>query len=350
MLKLKHLGALLVAAAATATLTAQTMGQPEEFDAVAIVNNNLGSGVGRVIIRVERWSTTAEQTRLVAALKQGQDRLVEEMRDLRPVGTIRTPDSLGYDLRYAQLASTEEGGRSVVVATDRPISFWEARNQPRTIDYPFTFIQMEIDRGGEGKSTMSLFTKVIPRGDTIILENFASAPVMLTKIRARRSGASELLPVRRRFGVGAVAKQLVVGAVALAIDLLGGGAQSLEHFFHERERHLAFAGEHRVSAGAPQAGQVAQIRRPREHAYFRIRFTRRANHFLAVRHAGGGQDQVVGGLDAGFDKVSGRVASPYTASAPCSRISRTVSMLISITVGSMPFSFSILATVRPVGP
>jgi hypothetical protein len=102
------------------------------------------------------------------------------------VGTIRTPDSLGYDLRYAHQEPADEGGRRIVLATDRPINFWEARNQPRTIDYPFTFIQMEMDRSGEGKGTLSLMTKVIPRGnDIVILENFASAPVMLREVRSK---------------------------------------------------------------------------------------------------------------------------------------------------------------------
>ena len=161
------------------------MGQPEEFNAVAIVNNNLGSGAGRVIMRVERWSTEAERTRLTAALQKGSDALLDVLRDQRSVGTIRTPDSLGYDLRYAHQEPGEDGGRRIVIATDRPIGFWEARNQPRSIDYPFTVIQMEIGKDGEGKGTLSFATKVMPRGNVIILENFATSPVMLTKIEAR---------------------------------------------------------------------------------------------------------------------------------------------------------------------
>ena len=39
---------------------------------------------------------------------------------------------------------------------------------------------MEIDRNGEGKGTLSYATKIIPQGDTIVLENFATQPVMLT--------------------------------------------------------------------------------------------------------------------------------------------------------------------------
>jgi hypothetical protein len=186
MLPVKHLGiSLALAAAIAVAVAAQTIGQPEEFTAVAIQNNNLGSGADRVIIRVTRWSSEAERTRLAGALQKGSDTLLDELQDQKSVGTIRTPDSLGYDLRYAHQEPGEDGGRRIVIATDRPISFWEARNQPRTIDYPFTVIQMEISKSGEGKGTLSYATKVMPRGNVIVLENFATSPIMLNNIEAK---------------------------------------------------------------------------------------------------------------------------------------------------------------------
>ena len=187
MLKTSLLALSLSLAAILAgdAVSAQSNGQPEEFTATAIVNNNLRAGAGRVVVRVERWSSDAERDRLTAALAKGPDSLLEELRDMKSVGTIRTPDSLGYDLRYARQEKGEDGGRSIVIATDRPIGFWEAANQPRTIDYPFTVLQMELDKNGEGKGTMSIATKIIQRHNTVELENFASAPVMLNEIRAK---------------------------------------------------------------------------------------------------------------------------------------------------------------------
>lgn len=178
------LTALLVG---SGVVMAQTNGQKEEFSAAAIRSDNLGSGAGRVIIRVERWSSEAERNTLSQALlKTGNDKLLEAVQNLKSVGTIRTPDSLGYELRYAHQEPGEDGGRRIVIATDRPIGYWEARNQPRTIDYPFTVIQMEIDKNGEGKGTMSYATKIIARGNTIELENFTSSPVMLNDIKATK--------------------------------------------------------------------------------------------------------------------------------------------------------------------
>jgi hypothetical protein len=164
--------------------SAQTNGTRERFTAVAIVNNNLGSGAGTVQIDVTRWSTNAERDRLLDVLQtKGAAKLLDELQDTRPVGRIKTPDSLGYDLHYAQQTPTEEGGRRIVLATDRPIGFWELTRNARTVDYPFTVIQMEIGRDGRGTGTLSYATKVIAAGKSIILENFATSPVMLTEVR-----------------------------------------------------------------------------------------------------------------------------------------------------------------------
>ena len=190
MLKLSVLGISLgLAAILTAAPRdlSQTMGQREEFDAIAIVNNEMGAGAGRVMMRVNRWSTEAERGRLLSTLmKDGPNALLDVLQDQKSVGTIRTPDSLAYDLRYAHQEPGEDGGRNVVLATDRPISFWEARNQPRTMDYPFTVIQLQLDKNGEGKGTLSYATKIIARGNTIELEHFSTSPVMLTKVESKK--------------------------------------------------------------------------------------------------------------------------------------------------------------------
>jgi hypothetical protein len=168
-------------------LAAQTHGVREDFTAVAIVNNNLASGAGTVQIRITRWSTDAERTRLVdTLLKEGASALLEELSDSRPVGTIKTPDSLAYDLRYAHQTQGEDGGRQIVLATDRPIGFWEAVNQPRTVDYPFTIIQMRIGSDGKGTGTLSYAMRIRAYGNIIELENFATSPIMLTDIEASR--------------------------------------------------------------------------------------------------------------------------------------------------------------------
>ena len=166
---------------------AQSNGQPERFTANAVsLSPEYGTGQQTVEITITRWSPNAERERLVGVLQaKGPDELLKQLQKNKPLGRIRTPDSIGYDLRYAQQAPSEDGGRTIVIATDRPIGFWEATQRPRSIDYPFTVIQMKIDRGGRGTGTLSYATRVIARGNNVIeLEDFATQPIMLNNIKA----------------------------------------------------------------------------------------------------------------------------------------------------------------------
>jgi len=167
---------------------AQTIGQPERFTANAVsLSPQYGTGQQTVEITVDRWSPASDSERLVTTLQQkGPNELLKVLQKMKSVGRIRTPDSIGYDLRYAQQGPLPEGGRSIVIATDRPIGFWEATNRPRTFDYPFTVIQMNIGRDGMGSGTLSYATKIAVKNNVIELEDFATKPIMLNNIRAER--------------------------------------------------------------------------------------------------------------------------------------------------------------------
>jgi hypothetical protein len=180
--------ALAVVLGASAASPGQTNGDKLSFTAVAVANNNLAAGAGTVLIDVTRWSTPEEARELADTLRQkGPQALLSILQDARPTGTIRTPDSLAYDLRFANRTPTPEGGSRIVLATDRPIGFWEARSGSRTLDYPFTVVQMEIGADGRGKGTLSVATRIDEADDVIELENFASAPIMLTEVHAETS-------------------------------------------------------------------------------------------------------------------------------------------------------------------
>jgi hypothetical protein len=172
----------------------QTSGQPERFTANAVsLSPEYGTGQRVVDITVDRWSPNSERERLVTVLQtKGPDELLKQLQKNKPVGRIRTPDSLGYDLRYAQQTSLPEGGRMIVIATDRPIGFWEATEHPRSIDYPFTVIQMKLDREGNGSGTLSYATKIVAHKNNVIeLEDFATQPIMLNNIHSAPKNATE---------------------------------------------------------------------------------------------------------------------------------------------------------------
>ena len=172
---------------------AQTNGQPERFTANAVsISPEYGTGQRIVEMNIDRWSPNSERERLVTALQtKGADELLKQLQKNKPVGRIRTPDSLGYDLRYAQQTPLPDGGRMIVIATDRPIGFWEATHQPRSIEYPFTVIQMKLDRDGNGSGTLSYATRIVAHENNVIeLEDFATQPIMLNNIHAETKNAT----------------------------------------------------------------------------------------------------------------------------------------------------------------
>ena len=177
-------GLLLVAAVPAA----QTSGEPEEFTAFAV---NMGTytigSTASLIMTVNRWTPQAERDELFTVLREkGQRAFLDALQDTKRVGYLRTPQSVGYELRLALDEQGKDGGRRVILATDRQISFAEARNRPPTIDYPFTVIDMTLGPDGTGEGTMSVAARIVPAGRTVVVENFDTQPVRLTRVESRK--------------------------------------------------------------------------------------------------------------------------------------------------------------------
>jgi hypothetical protein len=163
--------------------------KPYRFTAFAI-NMNSGPKAGMVDIVIERLTSPEEREALLAAFVEGgQDALLKALQKVKPrIGYIRTPNSLGYDLQYAWRIANSDGTSRVIIGTDRPINFWEASRQPRTIDYPFTIIEMRLDAKGQGEGRMAAGTKISKSkdGKTIELENYGISPVALNEIKLQK--------------------------------------------------------------------------------------------------------------------------------------------------------------------
>ena len=141
---------------------------------------------GPVEFVVERYSTDAERDTLMKALQdKGPDKLLETLQNLPRIGYLRTPNSIGYDLRFARKVPGEDGGEKITLMTDRYITFWEATNRPRTIDYPFTLIEVRIGPEGKGEGKLSLATRITydKKNNTVVLEDYKSQPTLLNEVK-----------------------------------------------------------------------------------------------------------------------------------------------------------------------
>jgi hypothetical protein len=163
--------------------------EKERFTGFAI-NMNSGPKTATVDFTIERWSTEPQRQQLLSLIKKEKDsyranqELLKVLQKMPKVGYIRTPDTLAWDLRYSHQTPLPEGGRRIVLATDRPIAFAEARNSTRSMDYPFTIVEVHLDKNNEGEGKILAGTKLyIDKENNLVLENYAQQPVRFNEIK-----------------------------------------------------------------------------------------------------------------------------------------------------------------------
>ncbi len=145
-------------------------------------------------INITRWSTDEEREGLFAALiEKGPEGLASALVKQEETGWARAtggqmrssfPREL---LRYARQFDRGEGKRRIVLGLDRYISMSEQVRQPRSRDYDVTLIVMDIDAEGkgEGQLAMGVRLNLDKEKNTLVIENFGTEPVRLTKISKR---------------------------------------------------------------------------------------------------------------------------------------------------------------------
>jgi hypothetical protein len=150
------------------------------------VDLNTGARTRSVDIVIERWSTPEETEKLRSVLvEKGGDQLLSALQKTQPrCGFVRSSTSVGWDLYSCREIPLPDGGRKIVLATDRPVSTWEAANAGRSMDYEFSLAEIRLGPDGKGEG------KAIPRAkltwdksqNTLEIENYEREPVRLNGV------------------------------------------------------------------------------------------------------------------------------------------------------------------------
>jgi hypothetical protein len=174
-----------IAASAGGVFAAKAVEHLTAF-AVDMSNTARQTRAGTIDIVINRWSSDQERDSLRAALREGgTDGLLKALQKIKePAGYIRTPSSIGFPLRFAREMTTPNGGKRIIIGTDRYVSFLEASTQPRTVDYPFMLVDIRLGPDGKGTGKLMPIAKVTESEDHVVeIENYASEPVRLTEVR-----------------------------------------------------------------------------------------------------------------------------------------------------------------------
>lgn len=171
---------LMTGAAIAAPLLAQAGG--EQF--TATVASPVGGGTSPVMIHIDHYSSDAEVQKLAGILdNKGPDALRDALWDLE-AGYIRVGGGLGYPIAAARSRQTENG-RVIRLMMDRPISFRESVNNTRSTDYPFGYIEINLDKTGKGEGRFFAAAKVTMTAGTVDIESYSPQPLRLLGVQKR---------------------------------------------------------------------------------------------------------------------------------------------------------------------
>jgi hypothetical protein len=149
------------------------------------VNLNNGARTNTVDIVIERWSTPEEIEKLRGVMIEDRTKLLDAVQKIKPrCGYFRTTNTLGWDVQFAHETQMDDGTRKIVIGTDRPVSFFEARNNPRSRDYEFTLAEIRMPKEGKGQGKAIPAAKLTwdKQKNTLEIENYSREPVRLNEI------------------------------------------------------------------------------------------------------------------------------------------------------------------------
>ena len=172
--------ALIAGAALAAPLLAQSGG--ERF--TATVANPVGGGTSPVMIYIDHYSTDTEVQKLAGILRdKGPDALRDALWDLE-AGYIRIGGGLGYPIAVARSKPSDKG-RVIRLMMDRPISFRESVSGSRSRDYPFGYIEINLDNAGKGEGQFFAAAQVTMTAGTVDIESYSPQPLRLLAVQKR---------------------------------------------------------------------------------------------------------------------------------------------------------------------
>lgn len=114
----------------------------------------------------------------------GQDGLMKMISNSKH-GRLQIGGNVGRDIGFVQVTPSEEGGRKYTIILERWVNFAEARRGTRSLDYPFTYVELYLDDQGKGDGMMFSAAKIRFKDNSVEVENFATYPAKLMGVMRR---------------------------------------------------------------------------------------------------------------------------------------------------------------------
>ena len=136
-------------------------------------------------IVIERWSTPEEIKDFRAAFAEGgNDALLKALQKTSPrCGYVRTSVPRPSDIHLASRIPLPGGGSKVVVATDRPVWFWEALELSGSNEYRVSLAEIRVGHDGQGEGKAIPYARIAFNKDTssFEVENYDTLPLRVVR-------------------------------------------------------------------------------------------------------------------------------------------------------------------------
>jgi len=176
----------LAGTAGPATAAGAAAEHPDQFTG-SLVNMVAGARFSQpFILSVDHYADDAEVQRLTGLLAARSPYAVRDELWKHSVGYLRIGGRIGYPVA-AVLSQDTATGRKLTVVLNRPLSAFEVQYFTRSSKYPFSVLELDLDRNGAGEGKMIGAAKMRMHGDTLTIESLGVQPLRLLAVRA--SGA-----------------------------------------------------------------------------------------------------------------------------------------------------------------
>ncbi|MGQ0761673.1 MAG: hypothetical protein ACT4OT_06600 [Acidobacteriota bacterium] len=184
-----RLRSLVVASALVFTLTASAVAQSaatETYSGTMVGIGRSRSATRTFTLTLKDRTSDAEVARDVAILAEGrQDALLQAIDD-RDLGYFSLGGQLGRRLNFVTETTLANGDRKLMILFERWMNIYEVRYGARSTDYPFSYVELIVDRNGRGEGTFIPAARVrFVGGNQVEVENFGIYPARLFGVRRR---------------------------------------------------------------------------------------------------------------------------------------------------------------------
>lgn len=157
----------------------------EVYSATAVaIAGVAGGSVVQVTIGIDDYTTDEERLQLAQALIEGGSDALRKAMNKMKKGRVSVVGRTGTKVNYIRAWPTANG-RRIIMATERPMTFFELRRGTRSRNYEFGFIELRLDEKGRGSGVLIAAAKIkfIEDQQKIEIEHYGIEPVRLTNVR-----------------------------------------------------------------------------------------------------------------------------------------------------------------------